>query len=132
MNSFEQKVDKLIDHVNAKGYFAHKLCSRRTAEGKYLEGEPFDYLIDLPGKMLRFDAKESHELSWHIKPKDIKQTENLKRCKNTGADAFFLIYFYPVKKMLRVNVDYVIKILGEGRKSIKHTECDEWFWEVLK
>lgn len=116
--AFEGQIKKLLDVVNTLGFHAHKNQPARLADGTYVEGEPFDYEIILPGYVACFDAKESHDTSWHIKPKDIKQAEHLKHCKNGGADAFFLVYFFHLRKCLKIDVDIVIDLLQAGGKSV--------------
>ena len=50
--------------------------------------------------------------------KDILQAENLKHCKNAGCEAFFLIYFFPIKQLVKVDVDEVINVLQQGSKTV--------------
>lgn len=65
-------------------------------------------------------------VTWHMKPKDIKQAENLKHCKNAYLDAFFLVYFVPLHVLLKFDVDDVINILKTGRKSVPSTLGEKW------
>ena len=77
-----------------------------------------DYIGAVQGIPLCFDAKECHDTKWHMQKKDIIQTENLKHCKNAGCEAFFLIYFFPTKQLVKVDVDEVINVLQQGSKTV--------------
>lgn len=72
-----------------------------------------------------FDAKESKGPIWYMKPKDIKQAENLKHCKNVGLDAYFLIYFEN-NEVKQIDVDTIIEVLKTGKKGIKKELGKEW------
>ena len=113
----ESQLNKVIKYVNEIGGHAHKNNPNRTVEGIYLTGEPFDYEIFLRDYKACFDAKEVKGNVWNLKEKDIKQAENLKHCKNTGLEAYFLILFNQ-KELLEIDVDKVIEELKKGKKSI--------------
>ena len=123
-NELEHTVNKLIDYVEKLGYHGHKNNPERLYDGKYIKGEPYDYDVFTPKVHMCFDAKETTQKHWNIKDKDIKQAYELKRCKNAGCDAFFLIYFVQKMALVRVDVDVVLKVLDEGRKHIKFEECE--------
>lgn len=130
-HSLETQINSLCKNINALGFHAHKNNPERLSGGEYIQGEPYDYelffLYD-GGKPYYacFDAKECNELTWHMKPKDIKQAENLKHCKNAYIDAFFLVYFVPLKVLLKIDVDDVINVLKTGSKSIPSTLGNKW------
>lgn len=126
----ESQIDKLCKYINAVGFHAHKNHPLRTADGTFLAGEPYDYEIfarrnGAPYHAC-FDAKECMEFSWHMKKKDIKQADDLKHCKNAGADAFFLIYFVPLSALLKIDVDDVIAVLQSGSKTVPSTLGAPW------
>ena len=60
-----------------------------------------------------------------MKPKDIKQAENLKHCKNVGLDAYFLICFEN-NEVKQIDVDTIIEVLKTGKKGIKKELGKEW------
>lgn len=132
-NEFESQINKLIDYINKTGYHAHKNHPQRLHDGKYIGGEPYDYEIMLPDYKACFDAKGIHQDIWKFEPKDIKQADHLKHCKNAGIDSFFLVYFYKFKKMVKFDVDIFLGALAEGRKNLKADEGTEWKeWERCK
>ena len=127
-SSLETKINKLIDHVDGNGYFAQRNHPRRSLDGRFLEGEKFDYIIVTPTQRLAFDAKECHADKWRFTDKEIRQANNLKKCKNSGFEAFFLIYFFTAQKLLAFDVDVFAAALKEGRKYLTQDEGSEWSW----
>lgn len=94
-------------------------------DGTYLKGECFDYEIFLPKRHDCFDAKECKTDTWKIVDKDIKQCNELKKCKNAGCNAYFLICFEN-KDVRMLDVDIVIEFLRQNKKSIKKYGFPEW------
>lgn len=126
---FENQIKQVCNFVEAIGGHAHKNHAERLQDGTYIKGEPFDYEIFLPNYKAVFDAKEVATDIWHMAQKDIVQADNLKHCKNTGLEAYFLIYFKN-RGVYQIDIDKVIQILEQGKKSISYTLGCEW--ELLK
>lgn len=124
--SLETQLDRLCDKINAMGYHAHKNHPKRLGDGTRVQGEPFDYEILLPHYHACFDAKECHSASWHMQKKDILQAEHLKHCKNAGCDAFFLVYFFDSRALVRFDIDEVIKTLQSNSKTIQKGQGGKW------
>lgn len=122
---FEKQIEKVIDYIEKLGFHGHKNYAKRTADGNYLEGEAFDYEIFLPGRHDCFDAKQCATDTWHIMKKDIRQVNELKKCKNAGCNAYFLICFEN-KYVKMIDVDHVIEVLKRNQKSIKGFGFPSW------
>lgn len=90
-----------------------------------LNGESFDYEIFLPNYKAVFDAKEVKTNKWHMVAKDIKQCNELKKCKNAGFKAYFLIAFEG-KDVRMIDVDIVIETLKKGSKTISAEGNPSW------
>lgn len=125
----ESQVDRVITYINSSGGHAHKNYPRRNIDGQFLEGEPFDFECFIKNYKCVFDAKECETNTWHMKPKDIKQANNLKACKNNGLDAYFLILFEN-KELKQIDIDTVIEVLNSGKKSINKSLGQDW--DLLK
>lgn len=125
INYLESQIDKLIHRIDQMGYHAHKNNAERSHQGNYISGEAYDYDMFLPGYIACFDAKSTSKQGYSIVDKDIKQINYLKKCKKSGADAFFLIYFSKTKKLLKFDVDILIKIL-EKTKTIHEEHGVKW------
>ena len=126
---FEKEIEKIIGYIEKLGFHGHKNYPKRLQDGTYLEGESFDYEIFLPNRHDCFDAKQCITDTWHILKKDIKQTNELKKCKNASCKAYFLICFEN-KYVRMIDVDVVINYLKENKKSIKMYGLPEW--DLLK
>lgn len=127
--SFEKQIEKVIDYIERLGFHGHKNYARRTTEGVYLEGECFDYEIFLPNRHDCFDAKQCDTDTWHIVKKDIRQVNELKKCKNAGCNAYFLICFEE-HDVRMIDVDIVINYLKQNKKSIRSHGLSSW--DLLK
>lgn len=123
--SFEKQIEKVIEYIEQLGFHGHKNQAQRLQDGTYIKGEVFDYEIFLPNRHDCFDAKQCDTDTWHIKPKDVKQTNELKKCKNAGCNAYFLICFEN-KYVKQLDVDLVIEYLKQNKKSIKMHGLPEW------
>lgn len=122
---FENQIKKVCEYVNKSGGFAHKLCPERTADGTYVRGEPFDYIVIMRGYNAVFDAKECSGSKWSMKPKDIRQCNELKKCKNAGFSAYFLI-LADKNRVITVDVDIAIGELKKGCKTIHLDSLPAW------
>lgn len=114
--AFERSLNQVCKKIQSLGFHAHKNQPTRNYDGKFISGEPFDYEIFTKNVKWCFDAKECHSNSWNLHNAKISQINALKQCKNAGLDAFFLVYFYPVKKVIRFDVDLII---NTDKKSLK-------------
>ncbi len=122
---FENQIQKVCKYVEAIGGHAHKNHPKRLQDGTYIQGEPFDYEVFLPYYKAVFDAKECKTRKWHMVEKDLKQTNELKKCKNAGFKAYFLICFED-KDVRMIDVDTVIDILKTGSKTIPAEGNPSW------
>lgn len=123
--SFEKQIEKVIEYIEKLGFHGHKNYARRLEDGTYISGESFDYEIFLPHRHDCFDAKQCATDTWHILKKDIKQCNELKKCKNAGCNAYFLVC-YENKEVRMIDVDIVIDYLNKNIKSIKKYGLPEW------
>lgn len=123
-HNFEQQIDNVLAYIDSIGGHAHKNYPYRTISGQFIKGEPFDYEVFTANYKAVFDAKECSKESWSLQKKDIVQANNLKKCKNAGLNAYFLINFSGEVK--QIDIDKVIEILSYNRKSVKKSECSDW------
>lgn len=126
-NEFETQINRFISTINEKKLgFGWQNHANRLHNGKYIDGEPFDFTIILKnGKTLVFDAKEIHSKTWKILPKDIKQCNNMLRCvQNKYCKAFFIVYFHEYKEYRIIFAVDAAIIIHNNRKTIKFEEME--------
>ena len=122
----EKQIDQLIKWIDSLGYHGHKNHPKRLNDGKYIEGEPFDYEIFLPTYKCCFDAKECKSATWSLENAKPHQIDYLKKCKNSGLDSFFLVYFFKFHSLIKFDVDTVIKCLSNDIHSLSPDDGDKW------
>jgi len=128
----EARVDEIIAILRQHGIFGQKNHAKRMANGTYIQGESYDYLILARGKTLCFDAKECHKDRWNLTTNaKLSQVENLLLCKANGADSFFLVFFVHESKLVKFDVEMVRDAVIRGQKSLTSHEGGIWQWEDL-
>lgn len=128
---FENELNRVCKYLNSIGIHMHKNHARRTVNGVYLEGEPFDYEVIADGVIHCFDAKECAAKSWSLKNAKLNQLNNLLVCQKNGAQAYFLVWFTHENKIIRFDVDVIKQALANGKKSLRPEEGKIWQWTEL-
>ena len=127
----ENELNRLSKYLNANGIHMHKNYPRRTEQGIYLEGEPFDYEVISCGEIHCFDAKECSGNSWDLRNAKMNQLNNLLACRKNGAQAYFLVWFRKTNDLVRLDAEKVKEALTDGKKSMKPEEGIKWNWTEL-
>ena len=130
-HEFENELNRVSKYLASIGIHMHKNHPRRTEQGMYLEGEPFDYEVISHGKVHCFDAKECSSPRWSLKNAKLSQLNNLLVCQKNGAQAYFLVWFRESGQIVRFDAELVKQALSEGRKSLKPEEGTKWEWIEL-
>ncbi len=128
---FENELNRVSKYLNANGIHMHKNHARRTEQGIYLEGEPFDYEVLNKGKLHCFDAKECSGDRWNLKNAKLSQLNNLLVCRKNGAQAYFLVWFRKLNKIIRFDAETVRQALIAGQSSLTPKEGTKWDWTEL-
>jgi penicillin-binding protein-related factor A (putative recombinase) len=95
-------------------------------DGIYLEGEPFDYEVFCSPPHV-FDAKESKTDRWSLGNAKPHQVKALLDCRNSGAEAYFLVLF--PSGLRRFDAEQVRAAMAEGKKTLRAEEGEVWEWE---
>ena len=128
---FENELNRLAKFINSRSGHMHKNHANRTEAGTWLEGEPFDYEILLKGKLYCFDAKECSKGRWSLQNAKLNQLNNLLACKKNGAEAYFLVWFKKINKIIKYDAELVKQALIDGKKSLTPEEGSLWQWTEL-
>lgn len=128
----EIELNKIINYLNNNGVHAHKNHAKRTQDGVYLEGEPFDYEVISNGKTFCFDAKECHANKWNLKTNaKLSQVKNLLDAADNGAEAFFLVWFAEQNKIVKFDIHYVQEAMAKGTSSLKAEDGEGFEWRIF-
>ena len=128
VNALEYQIDSFVKRFNSqKKGLAWKNHPNRLHDGKYVAGEPFDYIFITKHKTFCFDAKQTIQDHWQVKQKDIKQAKNLLVLENIGIDAFFLIYFFKFKNYRKLKASKFFEI---NKKTIKFEKMEEFKFDA--
>ena len=144
-SSLEKWLDEICVQLNSMGCHAHKNNPRRTFDGYYLEGEPFDYEFFVNGQIHLFDAKENMSGidKWQILQSDSavgekinarikREAINLINCaKCVGVQSYFLVYFGNEKsevynKLIRFDAPIIYAAMMNKEKYIHYSEGKIW------
>ena len=130
-HNFEAELDRLSKYLNANGIHMHKNHAKRTEQGVYLEGEPFDYEVFSHGVIHCFDAKECAGSRWNLKNAKLSQLNNLLMCQKNGAQAYFLVWYKERNLIIRFDAELIKEALKSGKKSLTPEDGEQWEWENL-
>ena len=130
-HEFEAELNRVSKYLNANGIHMHKNHARRTEQGIYLEGEPFDYEVISGGIIHCFDAKECAGRRWNLSNAKMSQLNNLLVCRKNGAQAYFLVWYRNENAIIRFDAGLVRQKLADGQKSLTLEEGKKWEWTEL-
>lgn len=135
----EAEIEKLCRIYNLNASI--KLQPKISRNGRFISGEPFDFIILNKKRLFCFDVKESlTKKSYPISSirNQIHQYNNLLNYKEQGANCFYLVKF-NVSCIVRFDIDVVRKFLQNkmGRKSMTpihgfvYNNLHDFFTEVI-
>lgn len=128
----ELEMNRVLNYLNRIGIHGHKNHANRTQDGTYVEGEPFDYEVISHGQTFCFDTKECNADAWNLKTNaKLAQVKNLFDAAENGAEAFFLVWFAKVNKIIRFDIYKVKEALETGVSSLKPEEGEGFDWRIL-
>ena len=128
---FEAELNRVSKYLNANGIHMHKNHAKRTEQGVYLEGEPFDYEVISGGIIHCFDAKECAGSRWNLKNAKVSQLNNLLVCQKNGAQAYFLVWYRNKNAIIRFDAELIKQKLIDGIKSLTPEDGKSWQWTEL-
>ena len=117
-SQLETKISQWFKTLNDKGIHAHKNHPKRTITGLFQEGEPYDFEIFMGNKLYVFDAKECQNDKWYLSNAKPEQIKHLLNCANHGADAFFLVYFWKTKSLIKFSIHIILTALQTNKKHL--------------
>lgn len=107
--------------------FYKKLHPHRLHTGKYIEGEPFDYIVIMDGVTYCFDAKEQNN-DLYFKEIPVHQFNDMLKAEKHGATVFFLIYFKKEHKLRFVHPSIIMR---DNKASVSSEEVENELKKII-
>ena len=126
----ENEMDRVLKFLDMRGIHGHKNHPKRTNDGTYIEGEPFDYEVFSPSGMWCFDTKECEADAWPLSKAKLSQVNSLMQCARAGCEAFFLVWFVKSRRLIRFDAVLVADSLGK-KGSLTPDEGVAFDWQVF-
>lgn len=101
----EKNINALMSKLDL---FFVKIPCLRSHNGKYLKGEPFDYIVIKEGTTYCFDAKECHQKTLYESQIKLDQFNEMLKAEKHGAKVFFMIYFVKNKTIKFVHPQTIL------------------------
>jgi penicillin-binding protein-related factor A (putative recombinase) len=108
--ALEKAIENQFRGYRNQGIYCESYHPERGPQGQFIKAHDFDYGLFYDKIFYAFDAKESQTLKWSLQNAKDHQVEGLKRVKNQGGDAFFLVMFFIGCNLVKIDVDKVIEL----------------------
>lgn len=122
--SLEKAITQLFESYQSRGIHCQQNHPEQLFDGTLVKRHGFDFQIFYNGKFIAFDAKECNRSSWPLDKAKLHQLKALFDVYSNGGEAFFLVYFSGLKKLVKFHAADVQTALSNGVKSL-HPESGE-------
>ena len=116
--SLERAIRKLFESYASRGIHCQQNHPEQLHDGTLVGRHGFDFQILYRGKFYAFDAKECALKSWPINKAKLHQLKALMDVHENGGEAFFLVYFTGLKKLVKFPATTVQNALMEKKNSL--------------
>lgn len=116
--SLEKAVKLLFERYESRGIHCQQNHPEQLHDGTLVKRHGFDFQIFYNGKFIAFDAKECARSSWPLDKAKMHQIKALFDVYNNGGEAFFLVYFTKLRKLIKLPISTVMKALEVGEKKL--------------
>lgn len=127
----EKAVKKLFERYESYGIHCQQNHPEQLHDGTLVKRHGFDFQIFYNGKFIAFDAKECAKGVWYLDKAKIHQIKALFDVFNNGGEAFFLVYFTGVKKLIKFHVQVVKIALEANQKYLSPVMGEETKLDLL-
>lgn len=103
----EQAVLSMFKQYRRVGIHAQQNHARQLADGRFVGRHDFDFQIYYQGRFMVFDAKECQAKRWETRNAKPHQIAGLAQVVKHGGEAFFLVWFVPENRLVKVGLDVV-------------------------
>ena len=116
--SLEKAIKKLFESYASRGIHCQQNFPEKLFDGTIVNRHGFDFQIFYQGKFFAFDAKECAANRWPLDKAKIHQLKALLDIEQQGGNAFFLVHFTSLKKLVKFYAHTVQETLINGNSSL--------------
>lgn len=114
----ERTIKKLFESYESRGIHCQQNHPEQLHDGTLVHKHGFDFQILYQGKFYAFDCKECALNAFPIGKVKLHQVKALLNVQNNGGEAFYLVYFTNLHKLIKFSADLLQTSLIKGAKSI--------------
>lgn len=114
----ERAIRKLFESYASRGIHCQQNHPEQLHDGTLVGRHGFDFQILYRGKFYAFDAKECGLAAWPINKAKLHQLKALLDVHENGGEAFFLVYFTTLKKLVKFPAVTVQKAIAANFTSL--------------
>ena len=122
--SLERAIRKLFESYASRGIHCQQNHPEQLHDGTLVAKHGFDFQILYRGQFYAFDAKECRRASWPLDKAKLHQLKALLDVHENGGEAFFLVYFTGLKKLVKFPAVAVQKAIAANFTSLV-PQCGE-------
>lgn len=120
----ERAIRKLFEAYESRGIHCQQNHPGQLHDGTLVERHGFDFQILYRSQFYAFDAKECRRGSWPLEKAKLHQLKALLDVHENGGEAFFLVYFTGLKKLVEFPATTVSNAIAAGFTSLS-PQCGE-------
>lgn len=127
----ERAIRKLFESYESRGIHCQQNHPEQLHDGTLVGRHGFDFQILHRGKFFAFDAKECALNTWPINKAKLHQLKALLEVHKNFGEAFFLVYFTTLKKLVKFPAVTVQNAMTDGMTSLPPERGIETTLDIL-
>ena len=129
--TLERAVLVLFERYAERGIHCQQNHPRQLHDGTLVERHGFDFQILYNTRFYAFDAKECAKKRWPLDKATLHQLKALYDVENHGGEAFFLVHFTTLHKLVKYPAHMVQTALASGVPSLRPEDGHETTLNLL-
>lgn len=114
----ERAIRKLFESYESRGIHCQQNHPEQLFDGTITRRHGFDFQIFYKKRFIAFDAKECALTLWPLDKAKMHQLKALLDVEQNGGEAFFLVHFTKLRKLIKFKASSVRDHLGNGLRSL--------------
>lgn len=129
--TLEKAIKIFFSVYESRGIHCQQNHPEQLFDGTLVKKHGFDFQIFYENHFYAFDAKECNRKTWPVDKAKMHQLKALLTVEQNGGDAFFLVWFKPLEKIVKFPASLVQIKLTEGAKAIAPEDGTETTLNIL-